>query len=492
VLFCLFPAALSRRGGDPRLWYAFCDPAAVELPQDKLGKTLLGKWRLQALLGEGGMASVYAATHRNGAKGAVKILSSTDPNEITRFLREGYIVNHIDHPGVVRVLDDDVAEDGRPFLVMELLDGKALDELAAEQGGRLPLKDVLEVMHEVLDALEAAHSLGIIHRDIKPENVFVTKDGRVKLLDFGIAHYPEASGPPSTKTRAGMIMGTPSFMSPEQARARWDLVGPWSDVWSIGATMFLLLTGEFVHVEQTVVELLAATFNSPARALKDAWPEAPDVVSNLVDKALQHKSADRWASAAEMRDAIGKAFRTLYGVDPSGHSVLIARAVAERPNWRISKRTPAAPLPPDLDSTTAGFLLVPRPRPASRLAPVLGVLDVAMVALMIALSLHGRTVSRPGPTHAPTMLVRSAPTHLTAATNDTGPGPSTRIDASAPVQPIASIDPERTTTIASVEPVTAVTSETARPAWKATPPRSVPEPNPSEPTRRRDVYDRRY
>lgn len=306
------------------------------------------------------MATVFAATHRNGARGAVKMLHSSEADEISRFGREGYIANHVNHPAIVRALDDDVAEDGTPFLVMELLEGKALDEVASERGGRLPAIEVLSIMREVLDALAAAHDHGIVHRDIKPENIFITTDGRVKVLDFGIAHLPQGRGPRSRKTEPGLVMGTPSFMSPEQARARWELVGPASDVWAVGATMFTLLSGEFVHVEETVPELLAATFSKPARSLKELMPKTPPDVIALVDRALELRTEDRWESAREMHQALLK--------------VELALGKASR-----------APAPASLAST----LPPPRKWVLPRRSALLGVLDVASGIAMLVLSARG-------------------------------------------------------------------------------------------------------
>jgi serine/threonine protein kinase len=280
------------------------DSAALE----RVGKTLRGKWHLDALIGVGGMASVYAATHRNGARCAVKVLHQTeDPEAKGRFTREGYIANHVEHPSVVRVLDDDVAEDGSAFLVMERLEGKALDALAEERGGSLPVREVMRIAGEVLDVLAYAHARGIFHRDIKPENVFLTVDGKVKVLDFGIARFVDDSSPRSTQSRAGVVMGTPGFMSPEQARGRWDLVGVPSDVWSVGAMMFTLLSGQFVHDEENVPELLAAVFMKPARSLRDVLPDAPWPLVALVDRALQLRMADRWGNAREMHRALREA-----------------------------------------------------------------------------------------------------------------------------------------------------------------------------------------
>src|SRR5260221_3056621 len=217
--------------------------------QARVGAVLKGKLRLVSLIGVGGMAAVYAATHRNSKRVAVKILHpelSLYDQVRERFVREGYAANRVGHAGAVDILDDDVAEDGSAFLVMELLTGENLDRRMRRKGGRLPVSEVLSLADQVLDTLEAAHSRGIIHRDIKPENVFMTREGVVKVLDFGIARIRELSST-SKATQRGAVLGTPAFMPPEQAMAIWEDVDARSDLWSVGATMFTLLTGRLVQ-----------------------------------------------------------------------------------------------------------------------------------------------------------------------------------------------------------------------------------------------------
>jgi eukaryotic-like serine/threonine-protein kinase len=281
--------------------------------QHRIGRTLRGKWHLDALIDVGGMAAVYCATHRNGLRGAVKMLHASfshDSRTRQRFLLEGYIANTVEHPGAVHVLDDDITMDGQAFLVMELLEGKALHEMAAESGGKLDVDRVLLVADQLLDVLAAAHAKGIVHRDIKPDNVFLTREGRVKVLDFGIARMSESKSRGAHATEAGAPMGTPAFMAPEQARGRWDLVGPQSDIWAVGATMFTLLSGRTVHGEGTVAELLAAAFTKPAPSLAEVAPEIPREVVELVDRALALRMADRWDDAEAMREAVRAAYRS--------------------------------------------------------------------------------------------------------------------------------------------------------------------------------------
>ncbi len=283
----------------------------------RLGITLRAKWHLDTLLGIGGVAAVYAATHRNGKRGAVKIMhrSACDPESNHRFLCEGRIANHVQHDGVVSFLDDDLAEDGSPFLVMELLDGESFGAHAARTGNRLASDIVLLLVDQVLDALAAAHDRGIIHRDIKPENLFVTTDARIKVLDFGIAHLTDSFGAQLRVTQLGTTMGTPAFMSPEQARGRWDVVGPKSDLWSLGATMFTLLTGQLVHEDSSMYEVLAATITKPVRSLETALPGAPPTVVALVNRALRRDPVDRWPDARAMQRAVRAAYHATTGTE---------------------------------------------------------------------------------------------------------------------------------------------------------------------------------
>jgi serine/threonine-protein kinase len=195
-------------------------PAQSSTPESRLGQTLNGKWRVERLLDLGGMGAVFEATHRNGRRAAIKVLHkqyARDPEICRRFLREGYVANKIDHPGAVTILDDDTAEDGAPYLVMELLDGESLAQWLKRVGGRLPPSEVLGVARQVLDVLEVAHSAGIVHRDIKPANVFLTRQGLAKLLDFGIARVLDGAVS-LHRTAEGVMLGTAGYMAPEQAR----------------------------------------------------------------------------------------------------------------------------------------------------------------------------------------------------------------------------------------------------------------------------------
>src|SRR5580658_10205645 len=225
------------------------DPQVVRA-RGRIGVLLQDKWRLESLLGVGGMAAVYAATHRNGKRVAVKMLHeefSHDEDVRMRFLQEGYAANTIQHEGAVSVLDDDMAPDGSAFLVMELLEGETVEQRWEAHNRRLPLDETLSMTDSLLDVLCAAHAKSVIHRDVKPDNLFVTRGGVLKVLDFGIAKVFERRESRTTTTRAGTVMGTPAFMAPEQARARWDEVDARTDLWAVGATMFTLVSGRYVH-----------------------------------------------------------------------------------------------------------------------------------------------------------------------------------------------------------------------------------------------------
>ncbi|HMR77660.1 MAG TPA: serine/threonine-protein kinase, partial [Polyangiaceae bacterium] len=252
----------------------------------RLGRVLRGKWTLDELLGLGGMAAVYAATHRNGNRVAIKILepeAATIKDVRSRFLREGYLANQVEHVGAVSIQDDDVDEDGTPFLVMELLEGQTLDTRWQNEG-KLPWQDVLLVAHGMLDVLSAAQEKGIVHRDLKPGNVFIERTGSIKVLDFGIARLTQDGFQPGT-TGYDTALGTPGFISPEQARGRWDEVDGKSDIFSVGATMFAILSGRHVHEAETANEQFALAMTEKAPPMAEVAPEGPAGVCAIADRA---------------------------------------------------------------------------------------------------------------------------------------------------------------------------------------------------------------
>ena len=294
----------------------------------RVGTVINAKWTVDRLIGVGGMASVYAATHRNSKRAALKImhpeLSAQAPIR-ERFLREGYLSNMVDHPGVVTIDDDDITEDGCAFLVMELVEGETL-EARLRRKGPLPPEEVLSFMDQVLHALATAHTRGVVHRDLKPENMLLAQNGEIKLLDFGIARARALSTDP-TKTLTEGLMGTPAFMPPEQARGRWEEVDAQSDVWALGATMFTLLTGRNVHQAATTNEALAVAMMRHAPPLEEYRPDLPKSVLELVNKALAFEKKDRWPNATVMLLAVRKASSRLEEESLQADALAAARAV---------------------------------------------------------------------------------------------------------------------------------------------------------------------
>lgn len=296
---------------------------ASQAAYERVGRVLRDKWHLDEVIGTGGFSAVYAATHRNGKRVAIKILHpelSAIETARSRFLREAYAVNAVDHPGMVSVVDDDVDEHGCVFLVMDLLEGETLEERRARAGGSLDFDDVLTMADEVLDVLAAAHEKGVIHRDLKPENVFLCKSGQIKLLDFGVAKLRETHHAKAL-TVNGIVIGTPAFMPPEQAKGQWDQVDERSDLWSMGATMFTLLTGQLVHGQLNPHQALVASVSKPAPSLDDVSPGAPKSLVAFMARALAFDRANRFQSAREMQRAVRAVLGELSSRTsvPSGH-----------------------------------------------------------------------------------------------------------------------------------------------------------------------------
>ena len=271
------------------------------------------------------MGTVFAATHKNnGSTAAIKILHpefSRDNDTRSRFLQEGYAANQVNHPGVVRILDDDVTEEGLAYLVMELLEGELLEQRRIRKGGKLPLAEVYEIANQLLDVLAAAHAKGIVHRDVKPDNIFLTKQGRLKVLDFGFAQMK--TGFRTEQTATGFLLGTPGFMAPEQAIGNRPLIDAQTDIWAVGATLFILLTGEPVHDGESAAEMLVAAANFPARSISTLEPALPTKLKTAVDRALALRKEDRWPDARAMQTAL----RSVPGRQPA------AEPTPDRSKW---------------------------------------------------------------------------------------------------------------------------------------------------------------
>jgi len=309
------PASASLSPGLLGRYTAFGLSDAVEIrSRARVGGVLDEKWTLERLLGIGGMAAVYGARHRNGARAAVKVLhphlaSHEDVRE--RFRREGYAANRVEHPGAVKVLDDDVVargpDAGTAYLVMELLEGESLQD-RLERGVSMSELEFLRIADEVLDVLQAAHARGVVHRDLKPENLFLLRDPEpgkagVKVLDFGLARLLQGQ----TITSYGLALGTPSFMSPEQAAGRIDEIDGRTDLFALGATGFRVRTGRRVHEAPNAVELVRKMMNLAAPRIRSVARDVSDPFARVVDRALEFRRGDRYANAQSMKKDVERA-----------------------------------------------------------------------------------------------------------------------------------------------------------------------------------------
>jgi serine/threonine protein kinase len=288
------------------------------------GSVLDGKWTLERLLGSGGMAAVYLARHRNGARAAVKILHpdlARNEEVRERFLREGYAANQVEHPGAVQVLDDDVVADGpdkgTAYLVMEVLEGESLQD-RLERGPPMGEVEFLRVAESVLEVLDAAHARGVVHRDLKPENLFLVgatsaaQALRVKILDFGLARLLQNQ----TITTYGLALGTPSFMSPEQASGRIDDIDGRTDLFALAATGFRLRAGRRIHEADNPVDLVMKMAKVPAPRLATVAPGVSEPFARVIDRGLEFQREDRYETAAAMIKDVRRAIKQLEAAIP--------------------------------------------------------------------------------------------------------------------------------------------------------------------------------
>lgn len=251
------------------------------------------------MLGTGGMGTVYLAEDtRLGRRAALKFLAEefcSDRGHLDRFIREARAASSLNHPNICIIFDID-ADRTEPFIAMEYIEGEPLSTMIRRSSRSS--RETIEIAIQTADALFEAHSNGIIHRDVKPANIIVTARGRVKILDFGLAKKVVAEGDPGSLTRPGMILGTASYMSPEQARGL-DIDGR-SDIWSLGVTMYEMLTGKLPYSGETIADTLASVLTANHAPLQEYDAAIPDGLEKIVAKTLAKRPGDRYSDSAEL------------------------------------------------------------------------------------------------------------------------------------------------------------------------------------------------
>jgi hypothetical protein len=265
---------------------------------DEIGKLLGGKYRVLRKIGEGGMGIVYEAEHiALGKRVAVKLLHHefTQKQEILmRFQREAWAACRIGHPNIVDVSDIDRSPDGAPYMVMELLRGESLAANMANEK-RISIARTAHILDQVLSALAAAHDAGIVHRDIKPDNIFLSSTGGrrdfVTVLDFGISKFLVGSITNAALTKTGSVLGTPTYMSPEQARGDTDIDHK-ADLYAVGAIAYQMLSGREPHSASNLHQLLFRIITDLPEPLEKISPNVPDEVARLIHSAMS-KDPDR-------------------------------------------------------------------------------------------------------------------------------------------------------------------------------------------------------
>ncbi|HEX9104182.1 MAG TPA: serine/threonine-protein kinase, partial [Polyangia bacterium] len=291
----------------------------------------VGNYVIQRQLGEGGMGAVYLAEHpRIGRKVAIKVLLrelSANAQAVTRFFNEARASSEIRNEHIVDVLDFGELADGASYLVLEFLDGQTLTQLLSR--GPLGVRRTLHIVNGVGRALGAAHAAGIVHRDLKPDNVMLVKRGSdddfVKVLDFGIAKLSQAQLEPGMKTKTGALLGTPSYMSPEQCRGL--PVDHRSDIYSLGVMMYQMFSGTLPFEADGLGNLLLAHMTQEPVPLGERVPGLPPHLGQVVARAMEKAPEARFQQVAEMLAAIG---------DPSGqYATLSGESAAPRTSWEV-------------------------------------------------------------------------------------------------------------------------------------------------------------
>ncbi|MBI4758109.1 MAG: protein kinase [Chloroflexi bacterium] len=392
---------------------------------DLIGKSL-GQYRIVEQLGRGGMAVVYKAYQASLDRYvAIKVLpffQAQDPTAMERFYREARAIARLEHPNILTVFDFGQV-DGTLYIVMQYVEGGTLKE---RLGAPLDLDAVAKIIRQVGEALEYAHGLGVVHRDIKPSNVLLARGDRVLLSDFGLAKMMEST---SALTKAGVGMGTPQYMSPEQGRG--EPVDRRSDIYSLGVVLYEMLTGQVPFDAETPLAVVLKHLSTPLPRPRGLNPQIPEPVEQVILKATAKSPAERYQSAAEMVEALLQA-RGIARALPEAPRALAAETVAVPPPGPAV--TAPAPFPPSAIAPLSIPPAVPSPARAATafsgaaLGLLAGVLALGCAALVIlgllmpsspARSLLAALLVSPTATPTSTATSTATPTETPTATPST-------------------------------------------------------------------------
>jgi serine/threonine-protein kinase len=488
--------------------------------------SVVGNYQIIKKLGEGGMGTVYLAQHTLlGRRAALKMLLpmlSARPDVVNRFFNEARAATSISDPGIVQIFDFGYHTDGSAFIVMEFLEGEPLDR-RLQSLGRMPVVDALRLTRQVATSLAAAHAQNIVHRDLKPENIYLVRDAEVasgerpKLLDFGIAKLSDEH-PGKMKTQAGALMGTPTYMSPEQCRGASELDHR-SDIYALGCVLFHLVAGRPPFDGEGLGEILAAHLREPAPALSSRVPGIAPNVDAIVARCLAKRPDERFQSMHELAAAIGAVLP--HTTNPGGLAPGYAAYAGgptpppgsptgpgpgtPYPSWHpapsSSQAGPAQGATPTTLGSSAGQVARPA-RSARWILPVLAIVVLGGGGLVTAIALRGDGASSPAAVGAPDPAAPPPGTIATtgAPTTPSPPPPPPTAPAPAPAPALdagitaAALVDAALPAVATAAPAPAPPAATAAPALPTAPAKRrprTPKPTPSNSAGPADGCDRR-